>query len=164
MEEEEQRKQLEQLKHALESSRQLRQATMNFEHAALKPLFLLNGGALIAFIAFLGSDAGRIMNRDLVISALVCWAIGLLFAAVAVLYGYGSQFAFYKAHGHNLCLKFKIYEYEPIERPVLEEKARSDYERESNWGNHRRHKSHVTGVLSLLSFAIGVLFASFAFL
>ena len=41
---------LEYLRHALASRQQLRQATMNFEHAGLKILLLLNGGGLIPFI------------------------------------------------------------------------------------------------------------------
>ncbi len=42
---------LEWLKFSLSHTRDLHKATAAFEHAALKPLFLLNGGALIVMMA-----------------------------------------------------------------------------------------------------------------
>ena len=57
------KKELEQLKHALSSRRQLREAAARFEHAALKPLFLLNGGGLIVVLAFLGTESASQLAR-----------------------------------------------------------------------------------------------------
>jgi hypothetical protein len=37
----------------------LNQATAAFEHAALTPLFLLNGGATVAFLTLLGAASGK---------------------------------------------------------------------------------------------------------
>ncbi len=48
---------LEFLKFSLSHTRDLQKSTAAFEHAALKPLFLLNGGALVVMMAFLGSEA-----------------------------------------------------------------------------------------------------------
>jgi hypothetical protein len=73
-------KKLERLKHTYGLEYEMIRATAAFEHATLRPLFILNGGALVAYLALLG--AGRI---DFPIGrlAVLAWAIGLIAAAVA---------------------------------------------------------------------------------
>ena len=111
MEEQHDEAKVEHLKHALASRRQLREAAIKFEHAALKPLFLLNGGGLIALLTLLGAKSADQFDQDWVIVSLIAWGFGLTFAGFATGFGYFSQFAFYKAHGDNVRLKFRFDEY-----------------------------------------------------
>jgi hypothetical protein len=72
----------------------LNRATAEFERAALQPLFLLNGGAMVAFLTLLGAVAGKSQtNLDLAATkwALTVWSGGLLLAAFATAFGYLSQ-------------------------------------------------------------------------
>ena len=62
--------------------------------------FLLNGGALIASLTFLGhiwSAAAQKPARGGMITALLFWAAGLVLAGAATHYGYLSQHNFLKA-------------------------------------------------------------------
>lgn len=84
---------------------ELVRATNAFEHAAVKPPFLLNGGALVVVLALLGAiwkDTGNFAEKNLLVYALACWGVGLFFAAIAVALGYQSQFAFLKARHREL--------------------------------------------------------------
>jgi hypothetical protein len=72
----------------------LNQATAAFERAALQPLFLLNGGAVAAFLALLGSTFVKQFSTINLVSvrmAVLGWCFGLLLAAVATIFGYLSQ-------------------------------------------------------------------------
>jgi hypothetical protein len=72
----------------------LNRATAEFERAALQPLSLLNGGAMVAFLTLLGAVWGKSQTSlDLAAAkvALVVWSGGLLLAAVATSFGYLSQ-------------------------------------------------------------------------
>jgi hypothetical protein len=84
---------------------ELVRATNAFEHAALKPPFILNGGALIVVMALLGAiwkDNGQFAEKGLLIYSLIFWGAGLFFAAIAAASGYLSQFAFLKARHKEL--------------------------------------------------------------
>ncbi len=74
-----------------------------FEHAALKPLYLLNGGGAVALLAFIGQIWSRESADQLTISgiavAISFYIFGLIFAAVATLAGYAQQQFFFKASG-----------------------------------------------------------------
>jgi hypothetical protein len=79
---------------------ELVRATNEFEHAALKPPMILNGGALVVIIAFLGAiwqQGSSFADKHLLIGALACWGIGLFLAGTAAAFGYQSQFSFLKA-------------------------------------------------------------------
>ena len=85
-------------------------ATVAFEHAALKPPLLLNGGALVGVLTFLGnawtplSQAGTVefaVIKWLMLVAMVLWANGLFFAAWATVSGYKSQSAFLEEFRRN---------------------------------------------------------------
>jgi len=75
----------------------LNQATAEFERAALQPLFLLNGGAVIALLTLLGAilekaKAGAVTIRfELIEVALGIWCAGLAAAAVTTITGYLTQ-------------------------------------------------------------------------
>ncbi len=74
----------------------LNEHTAAFEHAAVRPAILLNGGAIVAFLTLIGSvwKSGTQPNLDLVGVALAIWCIGLVTSSVATGLGYVSQRAF----------------------------------------------------------------------
>jgi hypothetical protein len=78
---------------------ELIRATIAFEHAALKPAFVLNGGAIAIVFAFLGAvwkQNQQIPEARLFVQALGFWGVGLFVSAIAWMLGYRSQFAFRK--------------------------------------------------------------------
>ena len=98
---------LERLRRRHLHSMELLRATVAFEHAAIKPPMLLNGGALVVFLALIGTlkarpgiDAG--FSEGWALGALLVWVVGLVFATTAIAKGYYSQLAFRKAHDTEL--------------------------------------------------------------
>lgn len=98
---------MERLKGSWASALELQRATNAFEHAVMKPAYLLNGGALIVVMTYLG--AGKAMsefegaiNFSTAVEALGAWVLGLVAAFLATFLGHESQLAFYKAHGHRM--------------------------------------------------------------
>ncbi len=67
---------IEHFKARLSAGIELQRATAAFEHAAIKPLYLLNGGAAVAMLALYGSIAAKlpdpagIVARDWIIAAV----------------------------------------------------------------------------------------------
>ena len=80
----------------------LNQATSAFEHAAIAPLILLNGGGAVAFMTLLGavSDPKARFSASIgwAVGAAITWAMGLVFVALAASFGLVSQRAFSKKH------------------------------------------------------------------
>jgi hypothetical protein len=79
---------------------ELNKATATFEHAVASALFLLNGGAAVAFLTLIGASAkNATLSLDLgfAVNALICWAAALLLAAAGVYAGYRSQQQFTRA-------------------------------------------------------------------
>jgi hypothetical protein len=80
---------------------ELNKATAAFEHAIVSPLFLLNGGAAVAFLTLLGTtskaDSSFKINLWFAVLAASLWASALIAAAVAVQAGYESQRHFTRA-------------------------------------------------------------------
>jgi hypothetical protein len=78
----------------------LNQATSAFEHAAISPLFFLNGGGAVAFLTLLGavSDPKARFSASIgwAVAAAGAWAVGLVLAALAASFGLVSQRAFAK--------------------------------------------------------------------
>jgi hypothetical protein len=74
---------------------ELNRATAAFEHAVLAPLFLLNGGALVAFITLLGASTGEgselSIFRGWAVGSAALRAAGLCTGALATYWGYRSQ-------------------------------------------------------------------------
>lgn len=70
---------------------ELNRATATFEHALVTPLFLLNGGAAVAFLTLLGAASAETSTLDVDTDAAAAWSIGLLAATIAVLHGYLAQ-------------------------------------------------------------------------
>ena len=82
---------------------ELFRAVVAHEHAALRPLFLLNGGAAVAALAFIG----QVWPSDVsgLIVAMVIWSVGLFAAGLAAGLAYVSQNAFYRESGHRQSAK-----------------------------------------------------------
>jgi hypothetical protein len=80
----------------------LNQATSAFEHAAIAPLLLLNGGGAVAFLTLLGavSDPKARFSASIgwAVAAAIAWAVGLVLGALAASFGLVSQRAFSKKH------------------------------------------------------------------
>lgn len=74
---------------------ELNKATAAFEHAIVSALFLLNGGAVVAFLTLLGAASanGSSLSVDLgfTVAAIVTWSVALVAAAAGVYLGYRSQ-------------------------------------------------------------------------
>lgn len=77
-------------------------ATVAFEHAAIRPLFLLNGGAALATLTFLGSiwqPGGTEAVIQRAGTPLGGFSAGLILAALTAFLGYLSQQRFYQSGG-----------------------------------------------------------------
>ncbi len=98
---------------------------MGFEHAALKPLFLLNGGALVVAVGFMGAALSRwVPPTDAITAiqnAIYLWSGGLVAAALAAFAGFRSQLSFHKQRGSEFTLA-------TINNPDLEIPAISEAE------------------------------------
>ena len=78
-------------------------ATIKWEHAAIRALYLLNGGALVAVLTFAGNVFGGEASK--LAAAMVwpmrIWVGGLALAAIASMAAFFSQQAFYKREGRR---------------------------------------------------------------
>ena len=74
---------------------ELNRATAAFEHAVLAPLYLLNGGAAIAFLTLLGAasaeDSNLNVSTQLAVTAVGLWSLGLTMSALATWLGLQAQ-------------------------------------------------------------------------
>jgi hypothetical protein len=100
-------KRLERLKHLYGLEYEMIRATAAFEHAAIRPLFLLNGGALVVYLGLFGAlnrsdGAAAAINWSIGKFAAWLWITGLVFAALAVFLGALSQFAFRKLRSQEI--------------------------------------------------------------
>ncbi len=134
---------------------ELVRATNAFEHAAIKPPFILNGGALVVVLALLGAiwkDTGNFAEKNLVVYALACWGFGLFFAACAAALGYQSQFAFLKARHRELDAEHAkdANDKEEVRRKLREQNT------EGERGVSRRAWAKACVGLSLLLFLAGI--------
>jgi hypothetical protein len=80
---------------------ELNRATSAFEHAALAPLYLVNGGAVVAFLTLLGATSSEQSELQVAtgwaLGAAIAWSLGLLAVTLAARAGYESQRGFTKA-------------------------------------------------------------------
>ena len=141
---------------------ELTRATTAFEHAAIRPLFLLNGGALIVVMAFLGAIWDDAKQPDLIMLywSLGFWFVGLVLAAVVTIFGYRSQFAFLKATKKAIDAVDSAANEEPDE--VMYESIR-EVKTQGELGEKLRTWAESLGVTSLVFFAVGVLLTFRAF-
>ena len=97
----EQRK-LEKFKHDLAHMGRLAEFTHALELASLKYLFLINGGAAIAFMALLGTGIGERLSLIYSSAAIGAWGLALGAAMVSARMMYFSQFYFYKGRSQQV--------------------------------------------------------------
>ena len=78
--------------HSLETYKSL----MNIGLEALKVTFLLNGGAIVALLAFMGNVASKQkpISSDINFS-IICFVIGLIFSAFSFVFAYIMQLRLY---------------------------------------------------------------------
>jgi len=122
-----------------DEAKRLFEATVAFEHASLRPLYLLDGGAVVTVLAFAG---GAPQYAGGIVAPIVWWVIGLVFAALATFAGYSSQFQFYKRQGR-------------IDKGD-EERGRHHAE----LGSNIRRGAYMAGGASLFCFCVGALIAA----
>lgn len=137
----------ERLKHLYALEYEMVRATAAFEHAALRPLFMLNGGALITYLALYGPLRHGI-HFWIGKYALFLWLAGLIGAILTALLGAGSQSALRKHRGRE------------IDRAEIELGLQSGSESEAakrsaayaRQGQYFRAAAMATGLASLLLF------------
>ncbi len=97
-------KKLEYFKSRLAHIDEMTRATAGFEHAAVKPPLLLNGGAAIATLTLYGAIGLPSFGWEviLVLLALSFWAFGLVFATLATGHAFKSQLQFYKSTSQEI--------------------------------------------------------------
>ncbi|MGC5173273.1 hypothetical protein ACLQ2Q_21745 [Microbacterium sp. DT81.1] len=142
---------------------ELNRATAAFEHAMVSPLFLLNGGAAVAFLTLLGAasaeDSNLNIRVELAVLAVVAWTGGLILGAVAVRAGYLAQQKLTEA------VKLRREKYERVllrDSPLLPElrKAESkEPETAKTEGEAHQARWRDAFWLALILFIIGVVFA-----
>lgn len=83
----------------------LNQATAAFEHAAIAPLLLINGGGAVAYLTLLGASADKEASLPIsviwAVGAIAAWSAGLVVGAGAARLGLLRQQAFSKAHRYR---------------------------------------------------------------
>jgi len=147
---------LERLKHLYGLEYEMIRATATFEHAAIRPLFILNGGALVVYLGLFGA-----INRNDGTSGAIDWSVGrfavwlwiagLVFAASTVFLGALSQFVFRKLRSQEIVQAEIEIGLHPGSRTEAAE-ASVKYGCE---GSSYRKAAVAIGIVSLLSFVAG---------
>jgi choline-glycine betaine transporter len=142
-----QTRRLERLKFLSAHTNQLAGATQAFEHAALRALFITNGGAAIATLAFVGSEAANKLNVGIALIALSVWAFGLFCAGGASWLMYFSQLEFYKASSQHL-------------KATTERDEGNESQARKHDAAHDDRTKEAMGAASLVAFLLGGFFGS----
>ena len=138
-------------------------ATATFEHAALQPLFFLNGGALVATLTLYGALSNRTSTDfGTLRMAILGWIVGLVLASAAAFLGALSQFSFRKLRSTEVALFEKALGINPDELRN-ETVLNRDIGAHAGAGRLYRRAAVVSGVASLLAFVVSLApaFASF---
>ncbi len=156
----------------------LNQATTAFEHAAIAPLLLLNGGAAVGFLTLLGAvsdtDSRLAASTELAVLAIGAWSLGLIMAAVAARLGLQSQRSFSRAHRlRREQVEQQLLAGSPLatllERrlePGSKEDPDPDVERvkQRDAARRRQVRYEQAGLMSLALFVLGAALAGFSVL
>lgn len=132
-------------------------ATAAFEHATLRPLFLLNGGALVTYLALYGAlnrpGGAAALDTKFAAVAIGCWVVGLLLAMICAFRASQSQYAYRKLRGRQADRK----EYElGIQTQKSLEKIEQEIGAQIQIGQSAHKWAVVIGVLSLTAFVIAI--------
>jgi hypothetical protein len=151
---------LEKYKAAISREVELMKFESTFEHASIKPLFLLNGGALVAYSTFLGANLKHeaVINWY-VIAAAIAWAIGLILGTIATWLLYHSQWFFRRAAGR----KIDVIEAEQ-ESGTRSCDKQCEAKGLSEKGQKRRTYAKWVSAISIFVFLVGVILATLALL
>ena len=138
---------------------ELVRATVAFEHAALKPLYFLNGGALVVLLAFLGAVASAEASSleiswGFIWSATGSWATGLILAVLATAFTFRSQWYFLRHRDTEL--QAIDAEDEGKEKEAGRSTALSEVHAET--GQVLRTTALWFGGASMVAFLVGVVF------
>jgi hypothetical protein len=145
------KKELARLSHFYSLEYEMIRATVAFEHAILRPLFLLNGGALVAYLTLFGALRPPTIDMAGGKYAIFFWVGGLLLATFSACFGALSQSAF-RSHRGRQVAKAEI---------ELGLRDGSVSETDQAMGTHeadavcRRKVAVVLGVVSILLFIAG---------
>ncbi len=156
-----QEKRLTRLRHKYSLEYEMITAAAAFEHAALRPLYLLNGGGLLAFFTLYGAfsrtaGAAPPFNRSMMAWAIAAWVCGLLLAFATGAAAARSQFSFRKLRGTEAELAEKHL---GLETDRSEAKLNQVIGAFTAAGRNARWLAIGTGVLSAAAFVGGILFA-----
>ena len=121
---------------------------------------LLNGGALVVTVAFLGSTTSNDFDHSSVLTAIAIWSIGLLFSAGSLRVGYLSQLSFDSSSGISLSQLVANDE----GSPDLVQQLKAEQEAERKKGQSLQKWSAYLAGGSLLAFMLGTFWAIVAFL
>ncbi|MCY3788439.1 MAG: hypothetical protein OXH63_06585 [Gemmatimonadetes bacterium] len=83
------------------TARDLRNHTEKYAQLTLKAAFIINGGAAVAVLTFIGSVALRVFEADKIVSladltcSLVYFSAGVLLCAVSTFLAYWAEYMFY---------------------------------------------------------------------
>lgn len=79
---------------------ELNRATAAYEHATLRTLMVLNGGAAAAFLTLLGAvwSSGPRPSFAFVVLAILAWSLGMMVTALATKQAYEGQQGYSKAY------------------------------------------------------------------
>ena len=153
-------KKLEWFKHQSAHLGRMAEFTHEFALISLRYLFLINGGAAIAFLTLLGTSVGNKLDIYAAGVPVGAWVAALFMAAAASRQMYFSQFNFYKARSQDMEAILKRDEGKEEEAIVHDETARDCYAE----ANRRRDRGHGLSELSWALFGVGALFAIFAYI
>ena len=128
----------------------------------LKVTILINGGAVIALLALIGSILSTNKDLESVITfltwAVVCFGFGVLSGAIAVAMGYSSQYdAYHSNHSYSLSKSNEV----PVELLESFEEDGNKF-RDSSIERLKNAKCFIYASLAL--FGIGIVFCALAFL
>ena len=132
-------------------------ATNAFEQAALRPLFLLNGGALVVYLGLFGTlgrpnVARQALDWSLGKQAAIAWTSALAHATLAAYCGVRWQFGFRKQRGTEATV-------EEVRLGIsdkAEGELKTKIEVDNAEANRFRRGMIVAGLVSFVLFLIGV--------
>ncbi|KZE94845.1 hypothetical protein AVP42_00772 [Agromyces sp. NDB4Y10] len=141
---------------------ELNKATAAFEHAVSSPLFLLNGGAAVAFLTLLGAvsapDSTLALRVEFVAPAVFAWVLGLTAGAACVGFGYRAQREFTKA----VSFRRRHFERALVDRSPLDLGPLAEADELMRAGKRMQRWWWRMYVVSLAFFVVGVAVATLA--
>lgn len=142
---------------------ELMKATIAFEHAVLRPAFLLNGGASVAALTFLGNV--KAAPDWPILCAVGSWALGVTLASFSAAAGYQAQHRYLKRFrrlSEAEEIKMGVYtQDEAMARPSrIEKKEQEAKEHEAKAEWHQRLWKWLF-IFSYAMFGAGSVFALF---